>query len=135
METPDLKAAEADPKTSSPSDSKRNGGRPKKPKKERRDHVVPVRMNDAEYRLVEEKAEASGLSKSAYMRRAATGRPISPKADAMLRRELRRIGVDLNQLAASLEREPAHVGGPDAAAVRATTEELRRVLNELRDES
>jgi hypothetical protein len=48
-------------------------GRPPKPKAERKSKMLRVRMSAAEYRALEQKAEAAGLSVSEFLRSKAKG--------------------------------------------------------------
>ncbi len=47
---------------------KKRMGRPPKPKMERRSKRVELRMSSAEYRKLEQKAKAKGLSVSEFLR-------------------------------------------------------------------
>jgi hypothetical protein len=47
---------------------KRNVGRPPKPKAERKSRMVRLRMSEAEYRALERKAKAKGLTVSEFLR-------------------------------------------------------------------
>ena len=101
-------------------------GRPRKPDAERRRHVLRVRYNDAELQRVETKARDTGVSVSEYIRGATLGMKLSPKANAATRHELRRIGINLNQLARAAHRGtmPAE---PLSAALGALDATLRRL--------
>jgi hypothetical protein len=48
---------------------KKRMGRPPKPKTQRKSRLVQLRMSKAEYREIEEKAKAAGLSVSEFLRR------------------------------------------------------------------
>lgn len=77
--------------------------RPPLPKAERRDDRLPnLRVTAAERALVEERAEAAGLSLVEYCRHAIFKTRIAPKRgtiDQALLVELNRVGVNLNQIA------------------------------------
>lgn len=77
--------------------------RPPLPKAERRDDRLPnLRVTAAERALVEERAEAAGLSLVEYCRNAIFKTRIAPKRgtiDQALLVELNRVGVNLNQIA------------------------------------
>jgi hypothetical protein len=47
---------------------KKRMGRPPKPKSERKSRMVRLRMSDAEYRKLEQKAKAKGQSVSEFLR-------------------------------------------------------------------
>ncbi len=104
-------------------------GRPKKQPHEQRTSRLPaIRLTDAERQLLEEKAAQSGLSFSEWVRAELTAAPVrASKADPALPRlltELNRVGVNLNQLAASMNsgRHPAE------NAVLAHLKQLQDVL-------
>lgn len=81
------------------SDGKRGQGRPRKSKGERKSERVAIYFTPAQLAEVEAKAEAAGRSRSSFIRRAALGQDITPKADAETRHRLQRAGANLNQLA------------------------------------
>lgn len=54
--------------------------------------VVNVRLTETEKEQLKEDADAAGLSLSELVRRRATGRPVLANADAVMIRELRRLG-------------------------------------------
>ncbi|QQA45109.1 plasmid mobilization protein [Pelagovum pacificum] len=79
--------------------------RPKKDPTERRTEQVNIRLSPAELSLLQQKADAGGLSLTAFVRAAAERKPVRVAAtsdDFELRQELRRIGVNLNQIAKAL---------------------------------
>lgn len=75
------------------------GGRPAKPAAEKKTERITVSFTEAQRAGVEAKAEEAGLAVAAFIRSAALGKDVAGKVDAETRRELRRIGVNLNQLA------------------------------------
>ena len=77
----------------------RRGGRPKKTESTGRASRVHVLLTVAEKERVREAARRGGLSLSEYVRRRTLGRPVTSRMDADAERQLRRIGVNLNQLA------------------------------------
>ena len=77
----------------------RRGGRPKKTEATSRASRVHVLLTVAEKTRVREAARRGGLSISEYVRRRTLGRPVTSRMDADAERQLRRIGVNLNQLA------------------------------------
>ena len=79
--------------------SKRRGGRPKKTEATGRASRVHVLLTVGEKTRVREAARRGGLSISEYVRRRTLGRPVTSRVDADVERQLRRIGVNLNQLA------------------------------------
>ncbi|OZC01126.1 plasmid mobilization protein [Rubricoccus marinus] len=78
---------------------RRRGGRPKKAEATGRTSRVHVLLTAAEKARVRREASAGGLSISEYARRRMLGRSVVPRVDADAERQLRRIGVNLNQLA------------------------------------
>lgn len=78
---------------------RRRGGRPKKTEATGRISRVHVLLTVAEKGRVREAARRGGLSISEYVRRRTLGRPVTSRVDADAERQLRRIGVNLNQLA------------------------------------
>ncbi len=92
--------------------------RPKKAAEEKRSaNFPPVRVTDAELIHVQDQAEMAGLSVSDYLRQRALSGKVTPRrtpAQASLLVELNRIGVNLNQIARSLNRgrdeDPQQIG-------------------------
>lgn len=86
--------------------------RPKKEPHERRSAALPpVRVTDAEHAQLSLQAERAGLTLTAYLRQRVMGGTVTAKrglADAQLLSELNRIGVNLNQIARSLNRGQDH---------------------------
>lgn len=92
--------------------------RPKKDPHERRSaKLPPIRLTEAELADLETQAGHAGLSLTELVRQRATSGQVTPKrglADAQLLSELNRIGVNLNQIARTLnrggDRDPHHLG-------------------------
>lgn len=81
-------------------------GRPRKPAEQQLQARRMVRLSHADNARITERAAAAGLSVSAYLRQMAlsgsvTVAPPSP-LDFETRQELRRIGVNLNQIAKAM---------------------------------
>ena len=79
-------------------------GRPSLPAVRRRTHTIGVRLSASEWQTIAALAQGRGLRPTAYVREAAlsdAAQPTSPAASAAVeeRRELRRIGSNLNQIA------------------------------------
>lgn len=79
------------------------GGRPKSELGEVRSNRVTVRFSEKELEQVSGKAQLVGLEVSAFLREAALGRKVSVQASSFpvnvqTYDQLRRIGVNLNQL-------------------------------------
>ena len=104
---------------------RRKGGRPKG---RTRTEKVEVRVSAAEKTELRGSAREAGLTVSEYVRRRSLGQPVVARADRETRVLLRRIGVNLNQLARAANTPGA------AARERPLTDalaELRRVLAKL----
>lgn len=99
--------------------SRSKGGRPKG---SRRGAKVELRVSVDEKASLQRSAVEAGLSVSEYVRRRSLGRPVAARADRETRVLLRRIGVNLNQLART-----ANTSGASASEER-----LGEVLTELR---
>jgi len=92
--------------------------RPKKAAKEKRSaNFPPVRVTEAELIHVQDQAGMAGLSVSDYLRQRALSGKVTPRrtpAQASLLVELNRVGVNLNQIARSLnggrKEDPQHIG-------------------------
>jgi len=100
--------------------------RPRKESGERRDEQLKLRLTLAEIERLREQAATSGLTVADYARRRILGLPVSPaprRADAALLSELNRIGVNINQIARSLNR-----GQSLALECDDVLAELRRVM-------
>ena len=81
--------------------------------------VVNVRLTEAEKAQLKEDADAAGLSLSELVRRRATGRPVLANADAVMIRELRRLGGLLK-----------HVHVESGGAYSSATADALRVVTE-----
>ena len=103
-----------------------NGGRKRK-------HLVKVYLNDKEYDALCKNAELFGRDKSKYLRLAIQlVVPIAPPAVEVkeLLRELRRVGVSMNQIAARAN----SCGFIDELEYRRNAEEVMRVLGAIQQE-
>ena len=109
--------------------SRRRGGRPKKTEATGRDSRVHALFTTAEKARVKRAASAGGLSISEYVRRRTLGRPVTSRVDADAERQLRRIGVNLNQLA-RIANTSGQVERADELDVLVT--ELRQAIAGLR---
>jgi len=112
-----------------PNDEQRGPGRPPKPESKRRTQSHGVFFSPDEMEEVKRKASEAGLPVSAYIRKAALEQDIElrSKADQQVRRELRAIGKNLNQLT-----RLGHLGEPVGEAAQNALGELRDVLKSLR---
>ena len=97
--------------------------RPRKPEAERRSRTICVRVTTEEAATIADRAAAARMTKGAYIRRRALGQPVREAAvhrlGARERVELRRIGVNLNQIARALN--------SGASAPAGTLEAVERV--------
>lgn len=109
---------------------KRRGGRPKKTEATGRASRVHVLLTVTEKGRVREAARRGGLSISEYVRRRTLGRPVTSRVDADAERQLRRIGVNLNQLARVANTAGQVERGADLDALVA---EIRRAIGVLQD--
>jgi len=101
-------------------------GRPVKPKSERRNNTVTLRLKDSELAAFERRAEEARLSMSELIRRKVLGKPTSAKANAALRVRLRELVMELERL-----RKQAAGEGEDPAERDATERSpAGRSLNE-----
>ncbi len=89
----------------------------KEPHERRSAKLPPIRVTEAELADLQLQAERAGLSLTELVRQRATGGRVTPRrglADAQLLSELNRIGVNLNQIARTLNRgkdgDPLHLG-------------------------
>ena len=86
--------------------------RPKKDIADSRSINMTVRLSPNEIKQIVEKAEQAGLAESAYVREAALGHRVqviqSTAPDFEIRNELRSIGVNLNQIARTLNTSGRH---------------------------
>ena len=80
--------------------------RPKKAPTDKRSEQVSLRLSPVELARLQDKADQSRQSVTAFVRAAAMGKPVTVRqaqeTDFELRQELRRIGVNLNQIAKAL---------------------------------
>ncbi len=82
--------------------SKRTFGDPQTPAMRRRGHVIPLRLNEREYRHLCEQVETSGLSREEYLRSLILGKEIHPRLcthHAELVRQISGLCNNANQLA------------------------------------
>lgn len=98
------------------------GGRPRG---SRRREKVEVRVSAAEKADLRGSAREAGLTVSEYVRRRSLGQPVAAWADRETRVLLRRIGVNLNQLARAANTSGASAPGRQLDEALG---ELRRVL-------
>ena len=106
----------------------RRGGRPRKTGSTGRASRVHVLLTAAEKARVRREASAGGLSISEYARRRMLGRSVVPRVDADAERQLRRIGVHLNQLARVANAAGQVERGADLDAI---VGEVRRAIGVL----
>jgi hypothetical protein len=95
-----------------------------------------VLVTPAERSAVHRAAADAGLSVSAFVRRRALGQPVTARADAQARAALRRVGVNLNQLARAANAAgppgaPPSVGSALAAKVEAALSEVLAAVERL----
>jgi hypothetical protein len=106
---------------------------PSTPRRLEYQHHVSVRVTAAELRQLRQRAGDAGLSLARYL--VASGLqgappPLSAEERAQRQRAIfhaRKIGVNLNQIAHRLNAEDEVAGDELAAALRETTEALRRL--------
>ncbi len=102
-----------------PAEERRRRGRPPLPAEERRDRRAVVRLTAAEVLEVADRAASARLAPAVYMRRRALAEPVRrvvvQRLGAAERRELNRIGVNLNQIARALNAGAAAPAGTRAA--------------------
>ncbi len=99
----------------------------------RRKHRITIRLDDGEYDNLCGWSTAAGLSMNAYLRELIDGfRPMAfpPAEYREILEELRRIGVNLNQIAAHAN---AH-GFMDERVYRREADRLWRVIGELSEQ-
>jgi len=117
--------------------------RPKKPTDEARRHIITFRLTNAEMDQLEKESVASGTVPNECARLKTTGGPAPgarkkvraerPRLEVSfdLRQELRRVGVNMNQIARRLnmigEHEPAEL----VSATRRVDEILAKILTGL----
>lgn len=102
--------------------------RPNRGKKGGRTHVLPIRLDDIEYVLLDEHARLSGLSRGAFLRAAALGSPgvraqraptVNAEALAHATAALNKVGSNLNQIARVLNSGAAPIAAHECAEVLA----------------
>ena len=108
--------------------------RPPKQNRDRRGRPVGIRLTPAEGTAIRTAAEQAGVSPAAFMRRAALDRAADPAplaappdpdpSAALVRRELRRIGANLNQAL-----KVVHTTG-DTADLRDAIRDVRAAIEE-----
>ena len=105
--------------------------RPRLGESERRTRTVGVRVTEAEAAELRERAQAARLSMGAYLRRRGLGQRVRMAAERRLGaaelRELNRIGVNLNQMARSMNSGAGAPAGTQEA-VEQVSELVARLL-------
>ena len=114
-------------------------GRPKKPRAEKRAHIVSFRLTASQMAKLHTDAAAIGLEPNECARVKTTGRAVSarisfgPQAEPPhlfeLRQQLVRVGVNMNQIARQLNMTGEHE--PDA--LREASQHLNEILRRLLD--
>lgn len=105
--------------------------RPTKDANEKLSETVKLRMTVAEHEHVRVQARVAGVTVSDYLRRRAVGYivpevPASRRADLSLVNELNRIGVNMNQIARTL-----NAGRPERIDLDVALAELRGVFDKV----
>lgn len=107
--------------------------RPRKAPNERRDaRLAAPRLTGAELAFVEEQAAVAGLDLAEFVRRRVLGRKVAPAraaADDRLILEINRVGVNLNQIARSLNSDR-----PERADLAVALAHLEGVLSKVADD-
>ena len=74
--------------------------------KENRTIILRARLSKSEKELIDKRAKALGISLSAFLRKSLLGEQIVSKTDVQTVFELKKIGVNINQLARHLNTIP-----------------------------
>ena len=99
--------------------------RPRLGETERRTRTIGVRVTEVEAEELRERAQAARLSMGAYLRRRALGQRVRIAAEL---RELNRIGVNLNQMARTLNSGAVSSPAETRAAVERVGELVAKLL-------
>lgn len=104
------------------------GGRPRKDPDERRSLTHGLRLSPNEKEKLEQRAKRAGLNLSEYIRRRALGKKIQTKVEEEAIRQIRRAGVNLNQIA-----KWANQGRNEAvhSAAESTIQEVKQAIRQL----
>ena len=92
----------------------------------RRDHVIPLRLNEREYRHLCEQVETSGLYREEYLRSLILGKEIHPRPcthHAELMRQISGLCNNANQL--------AHRANSTGTAGQGSVDEMTRLTQEV----
>ena len=92
----------------------------------RRDHVIPLRLNEREYRHLCEQVKISGLSREEYLRTLIVGKEIHPRScthHADLLRKVAGLCNNANQL--------AHRANSTGTAGQGSVDEMTRLTQEV----
>ena len=92
----------------------------------RRDHVIPLRLNEREYRHLCEQVKISGFSREEYLRSLILGKEIHPRPcthHAELVRQISGLCNNANQL--------AHVANATGYADQTSVEEMTRIARQV----
>ena len=95
----------------------------------RRDHVIPLRLNEREYRYLSEQVKTSGLSREEYLRSLILGKEIHPRPcthHGELVRQISGLCNNANQL--------AHRANSTGMAGPESVEEMARIARVVWEE-
>lgn len=103
----------------------------------KRQRMVPIRLSDEEFERCREKADALGLSVPSYLRKLAIHQKVKPPRAPLvdregaleIARELRAIGVNVNQLA-----KRVNAGALQAVGLDEVRKELAEIWRRLSSE-
>lgn len=103
--------------------------------KNKREKTIRVRVNEEEFANLSQKADEVGLSMSAFLREMTNLKPINNRQELkILNTNLRRIGVNVNQIARYVNSQKGY-SSVDVAELATALISIERQLEGLRNDS
>jgi len=107
----------------------------RKAMKNKREKTIRVRVNEEEFANLSQKADEVGLSMSAFLREMTNLKPINNRQELkILNTNLRRIGVNVNQIARYVNSQKGY-SSVDVAELATALISIERQLEGLRNDS
>lgn len=100
--------------------------------KENRTIILRARLSKSEKELIDKRAKALGISLSAFLRKSLLGEQIVSKTDVQTVFELKKIGVNINQLARHLNTLPVEEIRNSLFSINNYIRELKQITDSLK---
>lgn len=97
-----------------------------------REKSLRVYLNDNDRKIIEQRANDSNLSVSAYMRKAGLGLRPRSAIDGVAAMELLKVNGDLGRLGGLLKLWLSEGGGADVSDIRSVLQKIDNTMDEIR---